>query len=878
MKRAHPLNSAPFTPSKRQHPVAATTTSATSTTLTLIDIDGADMKLNPEAKAILQAGSTSSSSRPLATICVVGRSRTGKSFLLNRGLLNKGDAFQVSPSTRACTKGLWIAGKPIPAKEFWANLDIVIPAAEDTYDVLVIDTEGINALDRDQTYDMRIFTLALLLSSVFVYNSLGAIDENAISTLSAVASVAESLKKENRVGRGGGAGAGAGAGSSSSSSSLELPSLLWVVRDFALDIEREGDEADEREQLSDDEYLEEALKVDGIDPRSTKAQLRKVLMDAFPKRACQTMVRPADREEEMKRLQDLADEELRPEFVGQMKQLRSKLHALAVHKRVAGRAVDASLFADLIEHYLVSINNNRVPAVADAWTQVTRQRCERGVSQAVAYIENLTSGGGGAAAGAGGGVPAGSVGGVSSSGGSASSSILIHPTLVHEHIAYGLRTAERVYRSAIVGIPDTYEFDRQLQQRLLIAVSSAAHMGGEASARAMAKIVDAAAASLKDAPPVAVTSTSTPSSMLSAWLERWIRVLEETVRKGIPTHPLPEHDYSSDIIPHMIEDASRKEAVAATSDRWNWLLLRKLASSPDLLATYGLGLPAAGVPPEEHDALKKELANRKSEVESLEGELAEMRAKWKEALMAAEQANNELQLRSEELEGVRCEMASVVAAHGQSAEMDVELLVRARVGEVEGRLNAKHRRAQQDYEAELDSKQEEIEEQSRQIGVREEKIAALQAQIAEGEARLMDVRAHKDILTNRCQALEGEIAKTRDKMAARMAELQKLTEEHAAQRLEWATRLRDSETQSAKAQGVAESLAARVKTMEQSIAQLEGVRAKLHETQLTLARCETEKRMVEEEKKRVQAELSEKEDVLFEGLRAVRELQRQAKR
>ena len=856
MKRAQP---SPFSTSKRQHlyggaagglapaPAAA----AAPTTLALIDIDGADMKLNPQAKALLQE---STPAKPLVTICVVGRSRTGKSFLLNRGLLNKGDAFQVSPSTRACTKGLWIAGRPIPAKEFWANLGIAIPAPEDTYDVLVIDTEGINALDRDQTYDMRIFTLALLLSSVFVYNSLGAIDENAISTLSAVASVAESLKKENRGGRSFASSSSAAGGGSGSL--LELPSLLWVVRDFALDIEREGDEADEREQLCDDEYLEEALRVEGIDPRSTKAQLRRVLMDAFPKRACQTMVRPADREEEMKRLQDLADEELRPEFVAQMKHLRTKLHSLAVHKRVAGRAVDASLFADLIEHYLVSINSNRVPAVADAWTQVTRQRCERGVSLAVAYIENMAA-----------------VAGVSSS--STSPCLLLHPTLVHEHIAHGLRQAERVYRSAIQGIPDTSEFDRQLQQRLLIAVSSAAHVGGEESARAMNRILDAAAASLKDAPPMVVTVSSTPASMLGSWLERLIKVLEETVRKGIPTHALPEHDYSAEIIPPMIEDASRKEAIAATSDRWNWLLLRKLAASPDLLATYGLGLPAAGVPPEEHDALKKELANRKSEVEGLEAELAEMRAKWREAITAAETASNELQLRTQELEGVRSEMGSIVAKHGQTAEMDVELVVMARVAEAEGRINAKHRKALQDYEAELDDKQEEIEDKAREIAAREDKIAALNAQIAEAEARLTDVRAHKEVLANRCQALEGEIAKTRDKMAARMAELQKLTEEHAAQRLEWATRLRDSETQSAKAQGQAESLAARIKTMEQSISQLEGVRAKLHDTQLTLARCETEKRMVEEEKKRVQAELADKEEILFEGLRAVRELQRQ---
>ena len=46
--------------------------------------------------------------------------------------------------------------------------------------MLVVDSEGIGALDEDATHDVRIFALVLLLSSVFMYNSLGSIDENAI--------------------------------------------------------------------------------------------------------------------------------------------------------------------------------------------------------------------------------------------------------------------------------------------------------------------------------------------------------------------------------------------------------------------------------------------------------------------------------------------------------------------------------------------------------------------------------------------------------------------------------------------------------------------------------------------------------------------------
>ena len=47
-------------------------------------------------------------------------------------------------------------------------------------DVLVIDSEGLGALDEDSNHDVRIFSLAILLSSYFIYNSVGSIDEQAL--------------------------------------------------------------------------------------------------------------------------------------------------------------------------------------------------------------------------------------------------------------------------------------------------------------------------------------------------------------------------------------------------------------------------------------------------------------------------------------------------------------------------------------------------------------------------------------------------------------------------------------------------------------------------------------------------------------------------
>jgi hypothetical protein len=79
---------------------------------------------------------------------------------------------QVGSSVKACTKGIWLC----------ARADSAHP---DTT-VLFLDTEGTSSTSRSESYDSRVFALALLLSSYFVYNSVGTIDGNAISKLNLV--------------------------------------------------------------------------------------------------------------------------------------------------------------------------------------------------------------------------------------------------------------------------------------------------------------------------------------------------------------------------------------------------------------------------------------------------------------------------------------------------------------------------------------------------------------------------------------------------------------------------------------------------------------------------------------------------------------------
>jgi hypothetical protein len=114
---------------------------------------------------------------------VVGKYRTGKSYILNRVLLNQNSGFEVGPTINACTKGLWV----------WPEL--IQNPNDPTIQYMVMDTEGLGSLEEGEQTDTKIFLMAMLLSSYFIYNSVGSIDEKAIQNLSLIINLSKLLQK-----------------------------------------------------------------------------------------------------------------------------------------------------------------------------------------------------------------------------------------------------------------------------------------------------------------------------------------------------------------------------------------------------------------------------------------------------------------------------------------------------------------------------------------------------------------------------------------------------------------------------------------------------------------------------------------------------------
>uniref|UniRef100_A0A5F9CE06 GB1/RHD3-type G domain-containing protein n=1 Tax=Oryctolagus cuniculus TaxID=9986 RepID=A0A5F9CE06_RABIT len=186
------------------------------------------LTVNPKALEILNQ-----ISQPVVVVAIVGLYRTGKSYLMNR-LAGQNHGFPLGSTVQSQTKGIWMWCVPHPSKP--------------NHTLVLLDTEGLGDVEKgDPKNDSWIFALAVLLSSAFVYNSLGTINHQALEQLHFVTELTELIR----------------ARSSPPSDEVEdsaefvsfFPDFVWAVRDFTLELNLKG------QPITEDEYLENALKL-----------------------------------------------------------------------------------------------------------------------------------------------------------------------------------------------------------------------------------------------------------------------------------------------------------------------------------------------------------------------------------------------------------------------------------------------------------------------------------------------------------------------------------------------------------------------------------------------------------------------------------------
>ncbi|XP_049401525.1 uncharacterized protein LOC125865375 [Solanum stenotomum] len=303
-------------------------------------------QIDPEALAILQLVK-----EPVGIVSVCGRARQGKSFILNQ-LLGRSSGFQVAATHRPCTKGIWLWSSPLRRT--------ALDGTE--YNLLLLDTEGIDAYDQTGTYSTQIFSLAVLLSSMFVYNQMGGIDEAALDRLSLVTEMTRHIRVRASGGR-----------ASASELGQFSPVFVWLLRDFYLDL------VEDNRKITPRDYLELALRPvqGGGKDVAAKNEIRDSIRALFPDRECFPLVRPLSNENELQRLDQIPLENLRPEFKAGLDALTRFVFERTRPKQVGATIMTGPLFARITQSFLDALNNGAVPTITSSWQSVEEAECQR---------------------------------------------------------------------------------------------------------------------------------------------------------------------------------------------------------------------------------------------------------------------------------------------------------------------------------------------------------------------------------------------------------------------------------------------------------------------------------------------------------------------
>ena len=362
----------------------------------LVEQDGERLRVAPEGLALLQ----SLGSSPVAVITVAGNYRTGKSFFLNQlagvkprkqndssSNTSTTSGFHVGHDTESCTRGVWVW--LVPA-EVWSH------PADPTVRLLLMDTEGLASIDQDETWDAKVFSLGILLSSIFVYNNMGVIDEGAIDRLFLVGELTKNIcvsANQHLESSEGGSRPEDEANSSTQpeqpgQTEAELaeffPPFMWLLRDFSLHMKKGG------ETISHSQYLEQALaNRPGTSSRIAAGnRIRTSFRTLFSDRQCCTLVRPAVDEDSLRNLATLDQSQLRPEFVSEMAALREDLLGRVVPKEMYGEQVTATMLGALTQAYTDAINDGGIPDIKKSWNYVIEETLRQAHDSAVTTLRD----------------------------------------------------------------------------------------------------------------------------------------------------------------------------------------------------------------------------------------------------------------------------------------------------------------------------------------------------------------------------------------------------------------------------------------------------------------------------------------------------------
>ncbi|XP_078476859.1 guanylate-binding protein 1-like isoform X3 [Lampetra planeri] len=321
--------------------------------------------------------------KPLVVVSIVGKYRTGKSFFMNR-LAGSNTGFSLGRAIEAKTKGIWVWPRPHPDNDKY---------------LLLLDTEGLgdvqkilrgrnkicqfsgaknpfpaeNTMPGDEHHDMWIFVMAVLMSTTLVWNIMGVLDHNSFEQLNFITNITEHVQTKNT--------------QPENEQELEVndyfPNFIVCIRDFTLELVLN------ETRCTADEYMEHSLNP----PKNEELRKQREKLCTYLKnRKCFVFQRPVD-EDNLKNLENVADDKLRPSFLDAAKEFKEYVLQTSTVKQINSITLTGPSFLTLVEEYVSNSNNPKFKlCIESTLTHVVNTSNKRAKDEAIdSYNKNMES-------------------------------------------------------------------------------------------------------------------------------------------------------------------------------------------------------------------------------------------------------------------------------------------------------------------------------------------------------------------------------------------------------------------------------------------------------------------------------------------------------
>lgn len=314
---------------------------------------------------------------PVCVVSIAGPCRKGKSYILSKSF-DQGEVFPLGHFLDPETMGIWM----------WIVPDKFKDSNGKEFTVVLLDSEGIDAVSSDGSDDHCIFTLTILLASVLIYNSAGVPTRTDLDGLDFIVKLSQRIQLRSSTPTTDPV-SGGNMQVDANQFHKTFPIFIWLLRDVVLSLPKDC-------QSIKDYFLTRVFMSDPSSKGDQPNRVAESILNFFPGFDAFKLPPPSSDPEVVLNLnRDDVQQDVNKSFVRGVQEFKAMLRSRLSPKRSFndGEYVTGEALAALVNIYVSALNTpGTVPSVQSAWEIFVHTKCtEAKLAALEVYESTMTS-------------------------------------------------------------------------------------------------------------------------------------------------------------------------------------------------------------------------------------------------------------------------------------------------------------------------------------------------------------------------------------------------------------------------------------------------------------------------------------------------------